>query len=177
MLGFEVIRPEKQHQRFVPHWNSAMWLESKWSAMFGLGLLAVVALGFNVGSSARFRDCDNIVSLSVLCGVGFAIAALCHTLPCAKATKVERFAGGAVIFYVILATGLAPFGWVNNASGLISSIAWLLPLVAGGLILPRSRCWFAGFGCWAVLFGCVAALTYTVTHPHSGVGMFFRWME
>jgi hypothetical protein len=82
-----------------------------------------------------------------------------------------------LLAYVIFASATGQFAWVGGAGDVAVAVAWLSPLVAGGVALPRRGGWLAGLGCWVVLFAATAALTYSATHTGSGVGLMFMWLS
>lgn len=137
------------------------------------GLLVVIAAGYGAGSLLDLSGCAGLVQLACLTGAILAVAGWCRRPPLAE----ERFAAVGLIAYLIAAVAFEAILFVEDARGVFVSIAWLLPLVVGGVILPRRGAWIAGAGCWAMLFGGVTALAYNVSHIGSGVGFLMRWVS
>jgi hypothetical protein len=67
--------------------------------------------------------------------------------------------------------------FTGDTVSVLFGVAWLLPLVVGGVVLPRRGSWLVGLACWLVLFSGAAALGYNVSHVHSGMGFLGRWLD
>jgi hypothetical protein len=135
-------------------------------------LLLVVA-GYGVGSILRRGDCSSLVSLACLAGMIVAGTACFRR----ASTAAERLSAAAPIAYVVTSAVFEPLAFVGDWRGVLISVAWLVPLVVGGAVLPGRGAWLAAAACWAVLFGGVAALAYNVSHVHDGVGFFMSWAD
>jgi hypothetical protein len=144
------------------------------SAAVGFSLLAVVSVGYAVGQLLRDDDCSLVVKLACLVGIVFALVALTR-LPLREDWTVEPIVAAGLLDYLVQASASHQFAWVGGTHGVVVAVAWLSPLVVGGVILPSRGYWFAGLGCWAVLFAGTAALSYSASHFTSGVGLFFAW--
>jgi hypothetical protein len=136
----------------------------------------VVSGGYVIGSTTWATNCSKIVSLACLVGVILALIALFHPSRAENGFMLERIAACGLVAYVVLATVTEQFAWVWRGRDVLLAVVWLLPLIVGGVGLPRRGCWLVGVGFWAVLFGSVAALTYSATHDASGVGLFGAWL-
>jgi hypothetical protein len=145
---------------------------SRQSALVGGGLLAVVGVAYAAGRAPSGTGCPGAVFLASLAGVTLAVAALFRSPP-----RGERVAGAVLLGWFVLAVVTEQFAWVGDAQGVVAAVAWLVPPAAGGVVLPRRGCWLSGLGCWAALFAGTAALTYTVSHTDSGLGLLLKWLS
>jgi hypothetical protein len=140
--------------------------------MVGVILLAICALASYAGLSLDFTTCSTMVLVFSLAGSILGITAFFR-----PARELERFIGGALVIYVVIATATGQFANVDGKrDGVFIGVAWLVPLMAGGLILPRISCWLTSAGCWALLFSGMAALTYSASHGSSGIGLLYGWL-
>ena len=136
-------------------------------------LSLVFAAGYGAGSFLRLSECSGLVLLACLASVILAVAACC----CRPPTPGERIVAVGIVAYLVVAVVSEALLFVQDTRGVLVSIAWLLPLVVGGVILPRRGAWLSAAGCWAILFGGVIALSYNVSHVESGVGFLMRWVS
>lgn len=146
------------------------------AALSAIGPLVIVAGAMAVGHSLPSTLCHSVVPLSALTGMVLALIAVFRRSQSGNGLGVERIAGFILILYVVVAGLSEQFAWVGNARQMIIAIGWLTPLIVGSVVLPRLKCWFAGFGYWLVLFSGVAALVYTVSNYNSGMGLFSGWL-
>ncbi len=151
----------------------------RWSTVVpALGVLAVslagCAWGRSVpGVSARFPG-----PLAFLAGGLLGLAGLFRWLAPHGLARGERLAAAAsLIAYAIIGGAVEPLALVWGERGVLVSVAWLAPLIVGGVLLPSRGCWLAGLGCWLVLFSGTMALGYNVSHVHSGMGFLICWLE
>lgn len=144
----------------------------------GGGLIVTVVAGYIGGRCLAFTACTFVVASAALTGVILGVIAQFPSSKLETARWVERVAGGGLIMYVVVATGTDQFAWVRSGRAAIIGVVWLVPLVAGGMYLPRAGYWITSAGCWTVLFGGVAALSYSTSHLRSGMGLFLNsWVS
>jgi hypothetical protein len=142
-----------------------------------LALPAVILLGFVSGRYSRGITGLFPGQLAFLAGAVLALAGLFQKSAPDGSARGRRFAAAGLIAYVVIVGIVEPFGYVGDASGVLVSVAWLFPLILGGVLLPSRGCWRAGSGCWSILFSGTLALSYNVSHVHSGMGFLIRWLE
>ena len=154
-----------------------MW-RGRWSAMVPpLGSLAVVLTGFVWGQYLQNVSGLSLGQLAFLAGGLLGLVGFFRKSAPDGPARGERFAAASLIVYVVIAGVLEPLAFVGDALDVLVSVAWLLPLIVGGVLLPVRGCWLAGLGCWSVLFSGTAALGYNVSHVQSGMGFLIRWLE
>ena len=136
----------------------------------GLAELLVVAAGYRAGR--MWDDADVLVPLSCFVGVTIAVFSLFHTQRPATQLGNKLSAVGLCV-YVLVSEATEPFAFTSTTPKMLWAIAWLSPVVVGGLVLPRRGSWFAGVGYWLVLFGGVVALAVNVSHWLGGMLSFF----
>jgi hypothetical protein len=153
-----------------------VWRQFWCAALAGVGVLSMAGGGYATGLALGATRCASIVALACLAGVTLAVVGLFRRRQ-VGGTDIERGAAVGLLAYVVLAAMTEQFAWAWGAGGVAIGVGWLVPLALGGAVLPPRGCWFAGIGCWAVLFGATAALTCTVSHGGSGVGLFFVILE
>jgi hypothetical protein len=140
------------------------------------GILPLIPVAWFAGRTAYlFLRCRDVVPLSCLAGVALAVIAIVHPAKSHTPPRFDRFAGGAITIYVIVASCSGQFAHLQVPGSLEVAIIWLLPLMVGGLFLPCLDCWFTGFSCWAVLFAAITAISYSLDNQFSGVGFFWEW--
>jgi hypothetical protein len=86
--------------------------------------------------------------------------------------------GGAVglILHVVLSESLEIILWAGDGPSMLVAIAWLSPIVVGGVWLPRQGAWLTATGYWLVVFAAAVALGYNTTNWSSGQGYLSRWV-
>ena len=136
-------------------------------------LLLMVAAGYGAGSFLSQDACTMLAALACLAGAILATAAWSRQSP----TMVEKLAAVGLVAYIVAAVSFDALLFTQDAREVFVSIAWLFPLVVGGALLPQRGARFAAAGCWAVLFAGMVALAYNVSHVHSGIGFFVRWVS
>ena len=114
--------------------------------------------------------------LAFLAGGFLGCAGLFRGSTSGERMRGERFAAGSLIAYVVLAGVVEPLAFVGDAREVLVAVAWLMPLIIGGVLLPNRGCWRTGLGCWSVLFSGTVSLGYNVSHLHSGRGFLIRWL-
>jgi hypothetical protein len=118
-----------------------------------------------------------VATASVVGSILALVALLRPTLP-QTPRATERVVAVALLVYLLVATVTDQFAWVGGAVGVVVGVAWLVPLIAGGLLLPCARCWLAAVACWALLLAATAALMYSASHRLSGMGLFLNgWVS
>jgi hypothetical protein len=149
-----------------------------WSAVVStLALPAVVLIGYIAGRYWRGATGLFPGQLAFLAGALLGLACLFQkSAPDGPAWR-GRFAAAGLTAYVVIAAIAEPLAFVENAPEVLVSVAWLLPLIIGGVLLPSRGCWRAGLGCWSILFSATMALGYNVSHAHSGMGFLIKWLE
>jgi hypothetical protein len=132
------------------------------------GLVAVVCAAYGAGC----EHADYLIPYSALAAVALSVAAM------VRPQAAERFAGGALLAWVVLATLTDQFAFVVSTSyGVLVAAAWLVPPVVGGVALPTAGYWLSGFGCWAAAFAGVAATSSSAHSTSHGAGLFFGWVS
>lgn len=146
-------------------------------AATGLGLLAWVVLGYAVGRFSSRSGCCGIVAFSWLTGIVLSLAAI-FRWPAyyVHSWKTEQFVGLGVLVYFYMTTIVEPFAGVHDTFTLRICLAWLSPLVLGGVVLLRRGDSLAWGACCAMLFASDVALSYTATHGLTGVGFLYSWI-
>ena len=152
-----------------------MWQRSHRSTAVGFGLLAVVGVAYLAGQSLKASDCSLFIVFASFAGVIVAFTDLLR--PPKSDPIVGRVAGGLLLGWFVLATTTEQFAWAEDAHGIVIGIAWLVQPLVGGATLPSRGNWLAGLGCWAATFAGTAALTYSVCHVNSGMGLIVRWVS
>ena len=140
-------------------------------------LLAVVVVGYATGSSLQRVGCCSLVGDALRVGMVLPLLGLFRWPRRRKQRSGRRFAAGCLFVYAVMLKFADPFVFVFTPRDLLWSVAWLCPAIAGGVLLPHRRRWPEALGCCAVLFAGVTALSYNVTHIHSGVGFLGSWMD
>jgi hypothetical protein len=180
-----------QSEKPIPPWHSPDYPplncepHPAMRAMYwGKSLIMVVALG-PLGAAlagvvwGRYPEVALGVSpgqLAFLAGGLLGLAGLFRRSAPDGQPWVERLAGACLLAYVVIAGVVEPLAFVGNVSEVFVSVAWLSPLIIGGVLLPSRGYWRAGLGCWSILFSGTAALSYNVSHVDSGWGFLIRWL-
>jgi hypothetical protein len=138
--------------------------------------VAVVGAGSAAGPWLRAADCCRVTTLACLAAVILGLGGAILKPGPDDGFKVERKAATAVMAYVVVAALTEQFAWVSDDHDVLVAVAWLSPLVVGGVVLPRRGNWLPGRWGWTLLFAGTAALTYSTTHINSGVGLAFAWL-
>jgi hypothetical protein len=84
------------------------------------------------------------------------------------------FGLGIYAFWFVLTD---PMGYPPGEQRVLWSVAYLVPFVIGGVLLPARRLWLPGVACWCILFSGTLVLAYNTTNFDSrhGRGFFFHW--
>src|SRR5579871_1884192 len=145
--------------------------------LFTLATLAAALTGFACGKYGNQSATGlSLGQAAFLYGGLLALAGLCGWPPTPKRQRRdERLVAVWMIAYLAVSAVGAPLDVENTAMFLIT-IAWLSPLVVGGVSLPIRQCWWTASACWAVLFSGMTALGYNFSHVYSGTGFLLRWL-
>jgi hypothetical protein len=116
------------------------------------------------------------VPLACLLGVVIAVASVLSEWEPQRQKSIALW-GGCLLLYVIV-TEIAELLAFGGASWVVPiAVAWLTPLIVGGVALPRRGLWLTAVGYWLVLFSGTAALQYNFSHYTSGfMGFFHGWV-
>jgi hypothetical protein len=105
-------------------------------------------------------------------------------LPVHESRRAEKISALALIacVFVLLASELVPLGGPpvhpglldsRSGSSLFQSIVWLVPLLVGGAMAPKSDLEWARWSWWLVLFAGTVILTYDAVNPYSKLGFLY----
>jgi hypothetical protein len=147
------------------------------------GFAELLVIGAGYAAEFRFQAAYRAVPLACLTALAIAVVSICIALanPLAKPTSSLNmnqggWAGCLLLYVIVTECGeLLSFG--GSVQGLLVGVAWLLPPIVGGVVLPRRGLWLTALGYWLVLFGGAAALAYNFSHWNSGfMGFFHGWV-
>jgi hypothetical protein len=82
-----------------------------------------------------------------------------------------------LLAYLVIAVALEPLMVIGDMGELLVGLAWLFPVVVGGVLLPSRGLWLPGLGCWSVLFSVVTALSFNAYNRTAGMAFWWRWLE
>jgi hypothetical protein len=137
----------------------------------------VAIAGVFWGTSTQTVNSGFLSQLAYLAGGAFGIAGLFgKSVPQGK-VHGDRLAAAGLLGYIAIGAVVEPLAFVQDASRLLVALAWLIPVIGGGVVMTVRGSWLTALGCWAVLFSGSAALGYNVSHVDSGMGFLIRWLS
>jgi hypothetical protein len=145
--------------------NARSWTPT----MASLTLLVIVAIGYCAGLAG-----SEISGVATLGGAVLALICLFGWAEPKRSKAVERFGAVGLLTYLVLAVACDAILFTRSEIGLLIAVAWLTPLIIGGLVFPRRSLWLLSVAYWLVLLSGVVALAYTLTHPFGGQGFLIK---
>lgn len=131
-----------------------------------------------MGRFGSLGNCESFTASMTCMGFLFALSAvllgIIGALVKDRMFIFEAFWGLGLIAYIRLAIATQQFTWIGTSFDLLHNVVWLIPLILGGLVLPRKDYWLAGIGCWFVLLAGTTALTYSTLDNGGVVGLWTR---
>jgi hypothetical protein len=157
----------------APPWSMGAF----WVALGGV--LAAVAVGWTEGiSSFEFPPAQQTVQAGLFLLALMILLALCRGPREYSLVDfglgVYAFGLGIYAFWFVLTD---PLGYPTSEQRVLWSVAYLVPFVIGGVLLPARRLWLPGVACWCLLFSGTLVLAYNMNSIGSGHsrGFFFYW--
>jgi hypothetical protein len=138
-------------------------------------VLLAVAAGYAAEKLLLGHYGLSVIAFACRSGMALAVLSVFQRQP-RKTQSMNHLSAFGLCVYAVL-TDEAEVLMAGDTLSLLVAIAWLSPVIVGGLLLPRRGAWLAGLGCWLVLFSGVAALTYSVSHSNSGKSFFHGMMS
>ena len=166
--------PTKQAPR--PHEAGKVWRSIALLLLSGIVVAAIEVGGVAVGVHGDFKTFWPLIPLAAIAGWTLAVLAVVQPFWPGTRHPVERLVGAALVMHVVAIMAKEPFASVRSEPAVIAATAWLAPLVAAGVVLPRSGCRLTGIGSWLILFAGTVAASYSAFHGHSGMGLLFFWV-
>jgi hypothetical protein len=115
--------------------------------------------------------CGNVCFLATTVALSFGLAALVSGSPGGSQKVVGRVLGSLLLFYIYIAVMSERFVWISSHEDLYTNAAWLVPVIAGGMMLPRRNHWLNGVACLALVFAGSTALTFSTCDKPQRVGL------
>jgi hypothetical protein len=140
-----------------------------------LGPLVVAPAGVLWGIFLEAATGHFLGQCAFLAGGLFALAGLFLGLARGQQARGGLFPAKCLIFYVVMSAAVEPLLFVSKASTLFVALAWLFPVIVGGVLLPRRGYWLVGLGCWLVLFSGTIALGFNFSQAGWGMGFLMKW--
>jgi hypothetical protein len=141
---------------------SEVWRGVAISALLGGVQLLIGATAFGLTSQRFCAGSDMLIAAASVIGSLLALRALTRPPEAGKARGNERFIGAGLLLYVVAAVVTEQFMWIgSNPQAPMQAIAWLLPLLLGGMVLPRLGYWLTSASCWMILFAGYGAASYS----------------
>jgi hypothetical protein len=152
------------NNRSAAEGNRVKWINRR-SLIASVGFVAVLGAAYVIGRA----HLHGLIGIGSLAAIGLSLIAIFQP------RTAERIAGTTLLVWVVLATLTEQFAWAASSHGILIAAAWLVPPIAGGVVLTSAGHWWSGLGCWAASFAGVAATTYSVHSVHSGAGLIQLW--
>ncbi len=149
----------------------------RWSAIVtSLSPLLVMLAGVGWG---RYVECFRPLAIGQLAFVAGGVLGIAGLFPgpADRQVWVKRLTAASLLAYMVLVGIVEPLMFVFNSSDVVFSVAWLVPIIAGGVMLPGRGYNLTGLGCWSVLFSGTVALGFNVSHSGCGMGFLMRWLS
>ncbi len=136
----------------------------------GPAFSALAALAGVVAGGLRPPTCASAAGLLWLLAVVLLLTAVAARPP----WRAGGWVAPALLGYALLLLAAQPSAREDGdaTAAVLWSAAWLVPVVAGGVALPRAEQWSAAAACWGLVLGVSMAASCTVWHPSACVGIF-----
>ncbi len=157
-----------------PTENAARW-DRLQAISASMTPLPVVLLGLGCGMYAAPNPL--LVQLAFFSGGIFALAGLVRGAISRARAWYEPVAAFGLLAYMALSVAIEPLMRVTNTLEVYGSVVWLLPVLVGGVFLPRWGCWLTAMGCWSLLLSSSVIPGFNASHWDYGMGFFVHWIS